>query len=95
MLFTSNKLKHSLAFLGVGESICVSLIDFSTVPGGVAILLFAYEHIVLFFKYFLHSSINRVPASVQRDQERNRILSQKRRVEKADRLRRSNIIYHI
>ena len=40
--------------------------------GGVAILLFAYEHLMLFLKYFLHTSINRIPESVQRDQERNR-----------------------
>jgi hypothetical protein len=40
----------------------------------VAVVLFAYEHVALFLKYFLHSSVSRVPASVQRDQERNRYL---------------------
>lgn len=57
MLFTSSQLIRTFAALGIA---------------GVAIMLFAYEHAVLLFKYFLQATVARVPSSVQRDQERNK-----------------------
>lgn len=62
MGITSNQLARILYFIS---------------PAGVAIILFAYEHIMLFFKYILHTSIPSVSPAVQRDQERKKSLTRK------------------
>ena len=63
---TSDVLKQYLQFLG---------------GVGIAILLFISEHAVLLFKYWLHTSVPRIPLSILRLQERERMGSQAMRIE--------------
>ena len=48
---------------------------------GIAILLFISEHAVLLFKYWLHTSVPRIPLSILRLQERERMGSLAKRLE--------------
>jgi hypothetical protein len=50
---------------------------------GIALLLFAFEQIVLLFKYWLHTSIPSIPHSVQRAQMRERKSMSRRSILKA------------
>jgi hypothetical protein len=55
--YTSQRVKSYLAPLGVV---------------GLALVLFGVEHSLLFFKYFLHATIPRIPEAVQRAQARGK-----------------------
>jgi hypothetical protein len=50
---------------------------------GIALLLFAFEQVVLLFKYWLHTSIPSIPHSVQRAQMRERKSMSRRSILKA------------
>jgi hypothetical protein len=41
-------------------------------PAGIVILLFLLEHLILFFKYWLYTSVSRIPPSILKSQERDR-----------------------
>ena len=58
---------------------------------GLAVGLFSLEHVLLFFKYWLHSSIPRVPLCISRAQSRDRRgASRKQKVAAASRSSRSD-----
>lgn len=59
MAFTSTVLKRSVWGRELG-------------PAGIVLLLMLLEHVVLFFKYWLHVSVPRVPLAVQRSKNRDR-----------------------
>jgi hypothetical protein len=43
-----------------------------TYAGGLVMFLLGFEHLMLLMKYFLHTSIDRIPQCVERDMERKR-----------------------
>jgi anoctamin-10 len=47
--------------------------------GFIVLILFFFEHVILMLKYVLMTSVNRIPLSVRRDQERNKLKSQEER----------------
>ena len=63
---TSDVLKHYLQAIGAV---------------GIAVLLFIAEHAVLLFKYWLHTSVPRIPLSILRLQERDRMGSLAKRLD--------------
>ena len=64
LAFTSEVLSNLMYFAGTGF---------------IVVVLFFFEHIILMFKYILMTSVNRIPLSVRRDQERNKLKSQEAR----------------
>lgn len=74
MGITSSQLSRILYFISPGSLVFLGLFVDNVYAAGVAIILFAYEHIMLFFKYILHTSIPSVSPAVQRDQERKKCL---------------------
>ena len=78
---------HIMSVIGIITTCCLLAFTsevleglfYFTNRGIVVLLLFFFEHIILFLKYVLMSSVNRIPLSVQRDQERNKIKSSEQR----------------
>ena len=70
MGITSSQLRDNLSHFGLA---------------GVIIILFVLEHCILLFKYWLHTSIPKVPKSVTRAQERDRKSICRRRDNKVNR----------